>query len=317
MKFVKLSKDVKTDNGDTISKDSILEILVKSSKEDNSTEVQVITAKDEEGYPFKNDGSEILTISNFNLQEHKHIARPKNIEVIAFGTPGNFIEDDEDDNGISAGLIDTFADKDYQVEANGDVKKKAEVGENMLSDDDKISEDFSETVEGGDDPGTTDNYTEDTSTHETTAPLLGPLAMTKKLNSLKRKMSSEDNNLTKKDEDTSIDFDLGTDGAGTVDKGTYKADESEQPAKPPILGPLAKKLKSDIRKLQLRLKKSQDEFSVNIPADGDKGGDDLTDFEFDDSVETDSKDDENKVAEGLKKRIKVLQKKINEKLKTK
>ena len=312
MKFIKLSKDVKADNGDIFAKDSILEILSKASKYDKSTEVQPVTAKDEDNLPYNNDGREIYTLSNFNEKEHKQIPKPKNIEVIAFGSPGMFEPDDESEDGLSAGLIDTFAEKDYQVDTNGIVKKKADIGDNMLSEDANISTDFSESVEGGDDPGTTDNYTEDTSTHETTKPLAGPLAMVRKLNILKKKMASEDNNLTQKDEDTSMDFDKATDGAGTVDKGTYKADEKPDYAKPPILGPLAK-LKSDIKKIQIRLKKAQ-EFNVPMPSDGDSGGDNLTDFELDDQVDNEGSNDENRLAEAKKrlaKRIAYLSSKIN------
>jgi len=125
-------------------------------------------------------------------------------------------------------------------------------------------------------------------------------------------MASEDNNLTQKDEDTSMDFDKATDGAGTVDKGTYKADEKPDYAKPPILGPLAK-LKADIKKIQIRLKKAQ-EFNVPMPSDGDSGGDNLTDFELDDQVDNEGSNDENRLAEAKKrlaKRIAYLSSKIN------
>lgn len=116
----------------------------------------------------------------------------------------------------------------------------------LTENDDEITTDFSDKVDGQDEPGITDDYKEDSEEKPAEKPVLGPLAkLNKKYRYLKRIRSkiktSEryENNLTESDDEGSTDYDPAIDGSGTIDKNTYTEDTKVKPAVKPLLGPLA------------------------------------------------------------------------------
>lgn len=293
MKYQKLSKNVKADSGDIFKKGSVIQILATGSKNNPSYEIMPIDAYDEENLPFLN-GTSLYTFSNYKESEHEY-TKPLDAVIADYGYPGMAIENENDDDGITIGLRDAYADKDYELTLDGNVKKKAVMNKvaesfnNNLSESDKITTDFDSSVDGEDEPGTTDNYKEDVAEKPTPAPMSGSLAI--KVKNLKRKVASEENKLTANDDDASIDYDRSIDGSDTVDKSTYKADESEKPTPAPLLGELAM-LKKEIKKLVNKVKRAEasDSFKIDNVTDGDSGGDNLDDFSLEGNVEEGSND---------------------------
>lgn len=324
MKFIKLSIDKKATNGEIFAKGSEVQLLTESSKNNFEIDFLPIDAYDNEGLPYLN-GRDVFTFASLDSKEYKEI-EPKNANIITAGLPGSQLDDEEDNSYLSIALKDAFADKDFEMDMDGNIKKKSAL-ENALGDETTTK--FDEKVEGQNDPGVTDNYKEDSNEKPAEKPILGPLAI--KVKDLKKKLSnSEWNKMTDKDEDTSIDFDTSIDGSGEVDKSTYKEDTAEKPAQKPLLGDLAmlkkqynklvqlykkseeekkekedekmekeqqekkeaiKQLKSEYNKLVQLYKKSEGNFEVDIPSDGNAGGDNLDDFSIEDNVEEGSKDE--------------------------
>lgn len=318
MKFIKLSIDKKATNGEIFAKGSEVQLLTELSKNNFEIDFLPIDAYDNEGLPYLN-GRDVFTFASLDSKEYKEI-EPKNANIITAGLPGSQLDDEEDNSYLSIALKDAFADKDFEMDMDGNIKKKSAL-ENALGDETTTK--FDEKVEGQNDPGVTDNYKEDSNEKPAEKPILGPLAI--KVKDLKKKLSnSEWNKMTDKDEDTSIDFDTSIDGSGEVDKSTYKEDTAEKPAQKPLLGDLAmlkkqynklvqlykkseeekkekedekmekeqqekkeaiKQLKSEYNKLVRLYKQSEGNFEVDIPSDGEKGGDDLDDFAISDSIE--------------------------------
>lgn len=318
MKFIKLSIDKKATNGEIFAKGSEVQLLTESSKNNFEIDFLPIDAYDNEGLPYLN-GRDVFTFASLDSKEYKEI-EPKNANIITAGLPGSQLDDEDDNSYLSIALKDAFADKDFEMDMDGNIKKKSAL-ENALGDETTTK--FDEKVEGQNDPGVTDNYKEDSNEKPAEKPILGPLAT--KVKDLKKKLSnSEWNKMTDKDEDTSIDFDTSIDGSGEVDKSTYKEDTAEKPAQKPLLGDLAmlkkqynklvqlykkseeekkekeeekkekeqeekkeaiKQLKSEYNKLVRLYKQSEGNFEVDIPSDGEKGGDDLDDFSISDSIE--------------------------------
>lgn len=334
MKFIKLSIDKKATNGEIFAKGSEVQLLTESSKNNFEIDFLPIDAYDNDGLPYLN-GRDVFTFASLDSKEYKEI-EPKNANIITAGLPGSQLDDEDDNSYLSIALKDAFADKDFEMDMDGNIKKKSAL-ENALGDETTTK--FDEKVEGQNDPGVTDNYKEDSNEKPAEKPILGPLAI--KVKDLKKKLSnSEWNKMTDKDEDTSIDFDTSIDGSGEVDKSTYKEDTAEKPAQKPLLGDLAmlkkqynklvqlykkseensnrnadqeademeddeklkelekdeeiseqekkeaiKQLKSEYNKLVRLYKQSEGNFEVDIPSDGEKGGDDLDDFAISDSIE--------------------------------
>jgi len=293
MKFIKLSKNVKADSGDWFKAGSVVQIVTNGTKANPSVDVIPKRAMDEENLPYVND-MEIFTFSNFNEKEHSTV-KPFETKQAEFNYPGNVLEDDDKTDGITIGLRDAYADKDYELDINGNVAKKAEMQKQAEAFNNNVGDvtttDFDSSIEGQDDPGFNDNHKEDVSEKPTPAPMSG--ALSSKVKSLRTKMKggvtkkSEalNNNLLSNDDDTSIDFDLSVDGEGTV-TDNYKEDTKTKPTPKPLLGPLAI-LKRDLARLKAKVKKAEvgDKFKIDNVTDGDSMGDDLSDYEWEQNIE--------------------------------
>lgn len=231
--YIKLSRTKQSTNGYWFKKGSILEIL--SSYKNGEHDVIAVKAVDEENlsydgdmdvYSMKLDKTDFATVTESDFK----------LEPITSGYPGCEIE--EDDDKMLPQLEAMYDDKDYNIDNDGLVNKKAGLDKkaNNLADPNTISQDDSLDAAGQNDPGKTDNYTEDTSEKPSTQLFSNPLAkkIQYKIRSLKKRLA-ETNNLAPKPNITQDD-NLATDGAGTVDKSTYKADESEQPWNDKFLG---------------------------------------------------------------------------------
>lgn len=298
MKFIKLSKDQKADSGDWFKKGSVVQILTNGTKANPSVDVIPMNAKDEDNLPYR-AGIDLFTFSNFNEKEHSQV-KPFEPKQAEFNYPGNVLEDDGLSDAITIGLRDAYADKDYELDINGNVQKKAEMkrkaeafNENVI-DSGNSTTDFSTTVEGEDDPGFNDNHKEDVSEKPTPAPMSGALA--KKIRILKGRLkrASEENHLLDSDEDTSIDFDMSVDGEGTV-TDNYKEDTSTKPTPVPMMGELAM-LRKQLANLKRKLKKAEvsgDSFTIDNVTDGDSMGDNLDDYSWEGNVEEGANDEFN------------------------
>ena len=296
MKFYKLSKNMKADSGDIFAKGSIVQILTNGTKANPSVDVVAKKAVDEENLPYVND-FQIYTFSHFNEKEHSQV-KPFETKQAEFNYPGNVLEDDDKTDGITIGLRDAYADKDYELDINGNVQKKAEMKRKAEAFNQNVGDtsttDFDASVEGQDDPGFNDNHKEDVSEHPTPAPLQG--ALSSKVKDLKRKnnvrkKASPENHLLPNDSDTSIDYDMGVDGSGTV-TDNYKEDTATKPTPAPMLGELAK-LKRDIAKLKGKVKKAEvgDSFKIDNVTDGDSMGDNLDDYSWEGAVDEGANDE--------------------------
>lgn len=296
MKFIKLSKNIKADSGDIFKKGSIVQIVTNGTKANPSVDVIPMNAVDDDNLPYRN-GIDLFTFSNFKESEHSQVKSfiPKTAE---FNYPGNVLEDDDKTDGITIGLRDAYADKDYELDINGNVEKKASMqrkaeafNENVI-DSGNSTTDFSTTVEGEDDPGFNDNHKEDVSEKPTPSPMAGALARKVRILKGRLKRASEENNLLPNDADTSIDFDMGVDGSGTV-TDNYKEDTATKPTPAPMMGELAKlrKQMSNLKRKVKRAEVSGDSFTIDNVTDGDSMGDNLDDYSVEGDVEDGSNDE--------------------------
>lgn len=258
---VKLNKAVKDDKGNIFAKGSTIEFLTKISK---SGEVQVnpINAVDEANLPLTIALNEyqpygmVLSESDYTVVE---AGKETVAKVLAFNYPGSDFEDD--DPLTTTALMDVYADKAFEVDVDGVVKKKgskedeeheesetkeeeakeeeaskktAEAQENMLVDSNEdITTDFDPAV-GGSDKGVDEAMKNqiahpDESTKPVTQLFNNPLtAGMKDLDDLaKRFTSKEDNNLVEGAENITTDFDTAVDGSGKV-VDNYSEDTSEK-----------------------------------------------------------------------------------------
>lgn len=272
MKYIEINNDLVAENGDIFKKSSVLNVLTKASKFNPTVEVLPIKAFDEQNLPYPclatfSINNEKLEKVGYKVLDRKtsDVFEKQALDFSGFNFPGAEIEDED---GVTAVLREMYADKDYEIDVNGTIKKKAEditdvdtppteadnevdqkakpdykssqtymegqarkkKGETdqRISDQDKITQKpLSDKPDGKDDPGTTDNYKEDTKEKKAPNTIIGPIpAMKKKLQSIRKKLSgTEDQNLS---DDDKITQDKKTDipGSATV-SNPYKSDEKE------------------------------------------------------------------------------------------
>lgn len=283
-KFIKISKQVKSECGNIFDKDSELHMIVEATKY-APAEFLVVNAKDEDGLPYPIDNSRLYSIA-IKKEDYKEIEA---IQKTAEAMPWGFFHGDDDGTPLDLGLEDRYAEKDYTIDRDGNIQvkagleKKADVGANMLTDsNDKISTNFAEKVEGQDDPSVSEPWTADESNKDATAPILGELTGSiAKIKALRKTLSgTEDNNQTGKTEEISIDFNTSVDGSGSV-TNPYKADEKEMPWKDENLGQVSAQLKDALG----------EEVIKSMPSDGSAGGDNLDDYSIEGNVEEGKKDE--------------------------
>lgn len=300
MKYIEINNDLVAENGDIFKKSSVLNVLTKASKFNPTVEVLPIKAFDEQNLPYPclstfSINNEKLEKVGYKVLDRKtsDVFEKQALDFSGFNFPGAEIEDED---GVTAVLREMYADKDYEIDVNGTIKKKAEditdvdtppteadnevdqkakpdykssqtymkdqarkkKGETdqRISDQDKITQKpLSDKPDGKDDPGTTDNYKEDTKEKKAPNTIIGPIpAMKKKLQSIRKKLSgTEDQNLS---DDDKITQDKKTDvpGSATV-SNPYKSDEKEMkwkdkhlpnvPSKKKAIGNLEKKEEID------------------------------------------------------------------------
>lgn len=244
MKYIKLKVDKLGTSGDFFKKGSVLQLITEASKEGDPQECIPIDAYDETNFSYLN-GREVYSIK-LNDNEFTVVAKQEP-RIITSSIPGLYLDDEEKkDDYITLALKDAFEDKDFMLDVNGSIKKKAGFENNLTEKDDEITTDFSDDVDGQDEPGVTDNYKDDSEEKPAEKPLLGPLAKLNKkyryLKYIRSKIKTSEryeNNLTENDDDNSTDYDPKVDGSGTINKNTYTEDTKEKPAVKPLLGPLA------------------------------------------------------------------------------
>ena len=244
MEYIKLKVDKLGTNGDFFKKGSVLQLITEASKTGDPQEFIPIDAYDETNFSYLN-GREVYSMK-LNKDEYRVVTKQEP-RIITSSIPGLFMDDEEKkDDYITLALKDAFEDKDFMVDINGTIQKKSAFMNSLTENDDEITTDFSDKVDGQDEPGITDDYKEDSEEKPAEKPVLGPLAkLNKKYRYLKRIRSkiktSEryENNLTESDDEGSTDYDPAIDGSGTIDKNTYTEDTKVKPAVKPLLGPLA------------------------------------------------------------------------------
>lgn len=238
--YIKLSRTKQSTNGYWFKKGSILEIL--SSYKNGEHDVLATKAVDEENLPYDGD----IEVYSMKLDKTDFITVTESdfkLAPITAGWPGGEIEEDEDT--MLPQLEAMYDDKDYKIDNDGLVSKKAGLDKksetNNLADANTISQDDKLDAAGQNDPGVKDNYKEDTAEKPSTQLFSNPLAkkIQYKIRSLKKRLA-ETNNLAPKPNITQDD-NLATDGAGTVKKDTYTADESTKEWNDKFLGAVSKK----------------------------------------------------------------------------
>lgn len=121
---VKLTKDMTADRGHIFAKGSIVDFMTKVSKA-GVVQIMPVDAVDEQGLPYVNAGRD--TIYQLEVQASDYTVLDKEVELkkMSFNYPNSYIEKDDDDT-ITASLMDLYADKDFMLDADGLVSKKAE-----------------------------------------------------------------------------------------------------------------------------------------------------------------------------------------------
>jgi len=239
MKYIEINNDLQAENGDIFKKSSVLNVLTKASKYNTIIEVLPIKAVDEQNLPYPITST--FSINSKKLEEvgYKELDR-KTVASVEKEADGNFGfnfpgAQDEEDDGLNSVLSELYEDKDYTINTDGVVRKKAELEkeaegteEQRISDQDKITQKpVSDKPDGTDDPGTTDNYKEDTGEKKAPATIIGPIpAMKKKLQSIRKKLSEVENQNLSDDDKIAQDKKTDVPGSAKV-TNPYKADESE------------------------------------------------------------------------------------------
>lgn len=233
MEYIKRKTSAISTNNQTFAENSVL--MVHGEKEGCKL-VTPINARDNNGLPYQPyKGSYMIKEFGKEGQDWEKSSPVKGVSI-ATKFPTDQIQEDP---LVIMALEDIYSEKPYTLDGDGLVHKtssleKVAEGNKLTDTDDKITTDFNANVGGKDDPGYTDNYKEDTSEKNATAPILGPLA--KKMNDIRKFCEVQDNNLTPSKENISTDFNTSINGSGTIDKGTYKEDVSEKPWKDENLG---------------------------------------------------------------------------------
>lgn len=249
-KFIKLNKDVTSEEKLIFAKDSTLKMLVEPSKSNPLAQCLAISAKDEINLPYPTDNDRIYSIA-LKKEDYTETEPMEKVSYsIPFGLTNWGLEDDKET--MDLGLDDAYAQKDYKIDGDGNIltkeeqlqkqaslEKKSDVGSNQLTDsNENISTAFENKVEGQDDPSYSEPWTADESEKPATPPILGELTgqLTKVKNLFKETFAGmEDNNLTETNKDITTDFDTTVGGAGEV-KDVYKEDTKEMPWKDENLG---------------------------------------------------------------------------------
>lgn len=182
---VKLNKNISDKKGNIFAKGSVVEFMTKVSKE-GLVQTMPVDAVDEQGLPYIQAGMNTIYELEVTASDYTQLENQVELKKMSFNYPNSYFEMDEDDT-ITASLEDLYAEKDYKLNADGVVTKKAEMDkteemdkeemmkeeemdkkegygektsmkkesaeENMLvGDSDKITTDFDASVDGSDNP---------------------------------------------------------------------------------------------------------------------------------------------------------------------
>lgn len=241
--LIKLKVAKKSDDGYFFKAGSIGQVVGGTLGKD--IDFMPVKAWDEKGLPYHAINE--VKFYAFALKEGEYEANVPmpSIEKYALNYPGSNMEKTDEFDAVTAILDDVYSDKDYKVDKDGNISKKAGLKyafeNHQTPSNDKITTDFpGDNVAGENDPGIKDNYKEDVAEKPAEKPILGPL--TGKVEAIFKILGTTyPNNLGK---NVSQSYDGAVGGSGTVKKNTYKSSDSAEKATKPILGPLKGKLEA-------------------------------------------------------------------------